>query len=148
MPALDRKWFSAILHLIYKTIFDMIFMRRSHRLSTRAVRVHPSRIRRLGECLKVTLSPENIAKASAGAGVGLFGAAVPVGLAVSPLLGMCFVYLGIPPAVYGLLGIRLQDVQRMDAKQRKKYIDRKVKEYLDEQERRSLKAKRTREAKK
>jgi hypothetical protein len=123
-------------------------MRRSHRLSTRAVRVHPSKLRRLGECLKVTLSPENVAKASAGAGVGLFGASVPVGLAVSPLLGMCFMYLGVPSAVYGLLGIHMQEVQRMNAKQRKKYIDRKVKEYIDEQERRSLKAKRTRKAKK
>jgi hypothetical protein len=119
-------------------------MRRSTRLKAKSPAFKHARLHKFEECVKAVMSPQNIAKASAGAGAGMTIAALPVGIAISPLLGLCLAYLGATPAIFGLLGIREQDVQKMNAKQRKAYIEKKVREYVKEQKERAAKAQRTR----
>jgi len=101
---------------------------------------------RLAKCRAVlgrAFGPEAIAKASAGSGL-VFLAGAPVAAAANPLIGSCFVYLGlVGPTGFGLTSLAQMRARRERAKHEKRDVTREIKEYLHEQEIRAAKARRT-----
>lgn len=122
-------------------------MPKRSRLSRKSKIHKEGKLARIEHTLRGILSGENISKATFGSGVATMAVGVPAA-AFNPLLGASLTFLGAYPTLYGLIGIRLRDVRKMNVLQREAHIKKKIKEYLHEQEKRAIKSQRTKALKK